>query len=244
MLIANNKNKNKSCSLHGVWTAIDAFRCVLRFRADLLAMSHAGWMDYASCLSATEWRMTTAKRDDLHSNSLFFVKKIKDNGTQKAVQRERMGILLNKISERLDLKWERAGRNLSNFAHTHTHAAKLVVRIMSTTSGRGRGSRPESRYTQTRPSRLGTSETRPLEPVRISLMSWAEPKYIDIHRFVPTLVPPFFFFWRFLTACALRWNPTFNWQIYYHCMIINILSVLRNDAMYVYIITYVCSLYT
>ena len=60
----------------------------------------------------------------------------------------------------------------------------FVGNIMSTTSGRGRGSRPESRYTQTRPSRLGTSETRLLEPVRISLMSWAEPKYIDIHRFV------------------------------------------------------------
>ena len=69
----------------------------------------------------------------------------------------------------------------------------FVGNIMSTTSGRGRGSRTESRYTQTRPSRLGTSETRLLEPVRISLMSWAEPKYIDIHRFVPTLVPHFFF---------------------------------------------------
>ena len=45
-----------------------------RFRADLLAMSHAGWMDYAICLSATERRTTTAKRDDLHSKSLFLVK--------------------------------------------------------------------------------------------------------------------------------------------------------------------------
>ena len=35
-----------------------------------------------------------AKRDDFHSKSLFLVKKIKDNGTQKAVQRQRMGILL------------------------------------------------------------------------------------------------------------------------------------------------------
>ena len=34
--------------------------------------------------------MTTAKRDDFHSKSLFLV----DNGTQKAVQRQRMGILL------------------------------------------------------------------------------------------------------------------------------------------------------
>ena len=38
--------------------------------------------------------MTTAKRDYLHSKSSFLVKKIKDNGTQKAVQRQRMGILL------------------------------------------------------------------------------------------------------------------------------------------------------
>ena len=31
-------------------------------------------MDYASCLSATELRTITAKRDDLHSKSLFVVK--------------------------------------------------------------------------------------------------------------------------------------------------------------------------
>ena len=49
-------------------------------------------MDYAS-LSATERRTTAAKRDDSHSKSLF-LQKIKDNGTQKAVQRQRMGILL------------------------------------------------------------------------------------------------------------------------------------------------------
>ena len=41
----------------------------------------------------TERRTTTAKRDDLRYKSLFLVK-IKDNGTQKAVQRQRMGILL------------------------------------------------------------------------------------------------------------------------------------------------------
>ena len=49
-------------------------------------------MDYATCLSATERRTTTAKRDDFHSKSLFLVKKIKDNGTQKAVQRQRIGL--------------------------------------------------------------------------------------------------------------------------------------------------------
>ena len=31
-------------------------------------------MDYASCLSATERRTTAAKRDDIHSKSLFLVK--------------------------------------------------------------------------------------------------------------------------------------------------------------------------
>ena len=31
-------------------------------------------MDYASCLSATELRTITAKRDDFHSKSLFLVK--------------------------------------------------------------------------------------------------------------------------------------------------------------------------
>ena len=31
-------------------------------------------MDYASCLSATGLRKITAKRDDLHSKSLFIVK--------------------------------------------------------------------------------------------------------------------------------------------------------------------------
>ena len=37
--------------------------------------------------------MTTAKRDDFHSKSVSR-KKIKDNGMPKAVQRQRMGILL------------------------------------------------------------------------------------------------------------------------------------------------------
>ena len=31
-------------------------------------------MDYASCVSATERRSTAAKRDDIHSKLLFFVK--------------------------------------------------------------------------------------------------------------------------------------------------------------------------
>ena len=46
-----------------------------------------------SCLSATERRSTAAKRDDLHSKSLFLVKN-KGQWNAKAVQRQRMGILL------------------------------------------------------------------------------------------------------------------------------------------------------
>ena len=99
-----------------------------------------------SCHSATpaEWitrvvylpqtgETTTAERDDLYPKSLFLVKKIKDNGTQKAVQRQRMGILLCEHNFR-DV-WRRnksVGQKLVTFcAHTHTHtrAAKLVVRM-------------------------------------------------------------------------------------------------------------------
>ena len=82
-----------------------------------------------SCLSATERRSTAAKRDDLHSKSLFLVKKIKDNGTQKAVQRQRMGMLLCEQNFR-DV-WSRnesVGEKLVKFC-TLTHAAKLVVSL-------------------------------------------------------------------------------------------------------------------
>ena len=91
-------------------------------------------MDYASCLSATERRTTTAKRDDLHSKSLFLVK-IKDNGTQKAVQRQRMGILL--CDQNFRDVWIRNKSvraeifhilHTDTHPHTHTTAAKLVVR--------------------------------------------------------------------------------------------------------------------
>ena len=63
-------------------------------------------MDYASCLSATERRTTAAKRDDLHSKSLFLDKKLKDNGTQKAVQTAAYGnfAMQTKFSRRLDSK--------------------------------------------------------------------------------------------------------------------------------------------
>ena len=79
-------------------------------------------MDYASCLSATEWRTTAAKRDDLHSKSLFLVKKIKDNGTQKAVQRKRMGILLCKQNFRdVWIRNESVRAEIGQILHTDTH---------------------------------------------------------------------------------------------------------------------------
>ena len=95
-------------------------------------------MDYASCLSATERRTTAAKRDDFHSKSLFLVKKIKDNGTQKAVQRQRMGILLHvKIFlGTFGFEMRACGQKLVKLftlrhihTYTHTTTAKLVVRI-------------------------------------------------------------------------------------------------------------------
>ena len=62
-------------------------------------------------------------------------KKIKDNGTQKAVQRQRMGILLCEQNFR-DV-WRRneiVRAGIGQLLHTHTHtlttAAKLVVRIV------------------------------------------------------------------------------------------------------------------
>ena len=48
---------------------------VLRFRAELSATPAERITPFkCSCLSATELRTTTAKRDDLHSKSLFLVK--------------------------------------------------------------------------------------------------------------------------------------------------------------------------
>ena len=79
-------------------------------------------MDYASCLSATERRTTTAKRDDLHSKSLFLVKKIKDNGTQTAVQRQRMGILLcEQIFWDVWIRNKTVRAEIGQILHTDTH---------------------------------------------------------------------------------------------------------------------------
>ena len=88
-------------------------------------------MDYASCLSATELRTITAKRDDFRSKSLFLVKN-KGQWNAKSGPKAAYGnfAMRTKFSGRLDSKKKRAGRNWSHFAHTHTHAAKLVVEIM------------------------------------------------------------------------------------------------------------------
>ena len=89
-------------------------------------------MSFQFCyLSATERRSTAAKRDDLHYKSLFLVSKINDNGTQKAVQMQRMGILLceqNLIFWTLGVEMRVFGQKLVKFC-TLTHAAQLVVRI-------------------------------------------------------------------------------------------------------------------
>ena len=80
MLIAYNKNENKYCSLHGVSTVIAAFRYSAMYYVFALSSWHcateAEWITpfQFSCLSATERRSTAAKRDDLHSKSLFLVK--------------------------------------------------------------------------------------------------------------------------------------------------------------------------
>ena len=68
----------------------------------------------------------------MYSKSLFLVKKIKDNGTQKAVQRQRMGILLCEQNFRdVWIRNKSVRAEIGQILHTHTHttAAKLVVRI-------------------------------------------------------------------------------------------------------------------
>ena len=85
-------------------------------------------MDYASCLPATERRKTAAKRDDFHYKSLFLVKKIKDNGTQKAVQRQRMGSLLCEQNYR-DV-WNRnesVRAEIGQILHTDTHTQPRLI---------------------------------------------------------------------------------------------------------------------
>ena len=62
-------------------------------------------MDYASCLSATGLRTITAKRDDLHSKSLFIVKN-KGQWNAKSGPKAAYGnfAMRTKISARSDSK--------------------------------------------------------------------------------------------------------------------------------------------
>ena len=62
-------------------------------------------MDYASCLSATGLRTITAKRDDLHSKSLFIVKN-KGQWNTKSGPKAAYGnfAMRTKFSARLDSK--------------------------------------------------------------------------------------------------------------------------------------------
>ena len=63
-------------------------------------------MDYATCLSATWWRTTTAKRDDFHSKSLFLVKKNKGQWNAKSGPKAAYGnfAMRTKFSGRLETK--------------------------------------------------------------------------------------------------------------------------------------------
>ena len=71
-----------------------------------------------SCLSATERRSTVAKRDGLHSKSLFLVTN-KGQWNAKSGPKAAYGnfAMRTKFSGSLESKKERAGRNLSNCAH-------------------------------------------------------------------------------------------------------------------------------
>ena len=86
-------------------------------------------MDYASCLSATELRTITAKRDDFRSKSLFLVKN-KGQWNAKSGPKAAYG---NFKQHFLDVwiqnKSVRAEIGHILRTHTHTHTAKLVVEI-------------------------------------------------------------------------------------------------------------------
>ena len=77
---------------------------------------------YADVIVTVFKTSRVAKRDDFNSKLLFFVKKIKDNGTQKAVQRLRMGMLLCEQNFR-DV-WSRnesVRAEIGQILHTGTH---------------------------------------------------------------------------------------------------------------------------
>ena len=63
---------------------------------------------------------------------LFFVKNIGQWHAKSGPKAAHGNFAMRKKkSGSLKKKWERTGRNASHFAHTHTHSAKLVVRIPS-----------------------------------------------------------------------------------------------------------------
>ena len=62
---------------------------------------------------------------------LFFVKNIGQWHAKSGPKAAHGNFAMRKKkSGSLKKKWERTGRNASHFAHTHTHSAKLVVRII------------------------------------------------------------------------------------------------------------------
>ena len=77
--------------------------------------------------------MTTAKRDDFHSKSLFLVKKKRTMERQKRYKGSVWEFCYaNKIFGTFGFEIRACGQKLVKFcAHTHTHAAKLVVRFLS-----------------------------------------------------------------------------------------------------------------
>ena len=105
-------------------------------------------MDYASCLSATGRRTTAAKRDDFHSKSLFLVKN-KGQWNAKSGPKAAYGnfaTYANKIFGTFGFEMRACGQKLVKFCtlthintHTHTTAAKLVVRIFITAIEGGSG---------------------------------------------------------------------------------------------------------
>ena len=78
-------------------------------------------MDYASCLSATERRMTTAKRDDFHSKSLFIVKNKGQWNAKSGPKAAYMGILLCEQNFRDVWRRNKSIRaEIGQILHTHT----------------------------------------------------------------------------------------------------------------------------
>ena len=87
-------------------------------------------MDCASCLSATELRTITAKRDDFRSKSLFLVKN-KGQWNAKSGPKAAYGnfAMRTKFCWTFGFEIIACGQKLVTFC-THTHAAKLVVEML------------------------------------------------------------------------------------------------------------------